>query len=182
MEYRDIIEYCYRGDGEEKLNKAAVLVSSYGSGLSKDTKIQEQLLHVKDVLYRLEIHMASIEMGSICSTCAKIPGGGCCSAYMGNENNDVLQLVMNLLAGVDVRMIANNEEECCFLAKTGCILAYKPIFCLNYLCGKIRKKASKTQLRLLEKKTAELLNAQLQLEQSIMFFLQTQEMVEEVYC
>ena len=174
MKYREIISSCFCGDGGEKLKKAEALAAMHGTVLSRDREIQKQLSVVKDAVSTLETHMGAMEMGRTCTACAKAPEGGCCSAYMGHENNDVLQLLMNILAGVDVRLVRSDGEECCFLAGTGCILIVKPIFCLNYLCGHIQREASEKQLRLLEEKTAELLTAQGQLEQLLILFLQLQ--------
>lgn len=101
-----------------------------------------------------------------------MPDGGCCSAYMGHENNDVLQLLMNLLAGVDVRIVRTDGVECCFLAESGCLLPFKPIFCLNYLCERIQKESTKADLKVLEQKTGYLLGQQVLLEQKIISYLQ----------
>jgi hypothetical protein len=82
---------------------------------------------------------------------------------------------MNILAGVDVRIVCDDGTECCFLAETGCILLFKPIFCLNYLCGHIQKESKETELGLLEQRTGTLLSAQGQLEQLFICFLQFQD-------
>ncbi|HIQ37420.1 MAG TPA: hypothetical protein EYH36_05425 [Desulfocapsa sulfexigens] len=180
MDYKEIISSCYCGDGGEKLKKAEALVKAFGRGLSLDAGIQKQLLVVQDAVLALDTHMTAMEMGKTCTTCAATSKGGCCSAYMGHENNDALLLLMNLLAGVDVKLVRDDAIECCFLAETGCILLFKPIFCLNYLCSRIQTESSEKQLSLLEQKSGALLTAQGQLEQSIIVFLQSQgEMLEE---
>jgi hypothetical protein len=92
---------------------------------------------------------------------------------MGNENTDALLLLMNILAGIEVRRVCDNGVECCFLGQRGCILLFKPIFCLNYLCHRIQKESDEEQLKNLEKKTGELLTAQSTLEQSLIRFLQS---------
>jgi len=175
MEYKEIISSCYCGDGADKLQQAKKLLQAYGDKLSQDTKIKEQLALVRGAVLLLDSHMTAMDMGKTCSACAARPDGGCCSAYMGHENNDALLLLMNILAGVDVRIVREDEIECCFLAETGCILLFKPIFCLNYLCRHIQKESKMKQLALLEQKTAALLTAQSRLEQLIVSFLQSQE-------
>jgi len=175
MDYKEIISSCYCGDGGEKLKKAETLISTYGTGLlTKEEAIQKQLAIVNDSVLALDIQMTAMELGKTCTACAAAPEGGCCSAYMGHENNDALLLMMNILAGVDVRLVRADEVECCFLAETGCILLFKPIFCLNYLCSRIQKGSSEKQLRLLKLKTGALLTAQGQLELLIIGFLQSQ--------
>lgn len=175
MEYKEIISSCYSGNGSEKLQKAEALFQAYGAKLSQEKQIQEQLAVLQDAVSSLDAHMSAMEMGKTCTACAVKPKGGCCSAYMGHENNDVLQLLMNIQAEVDVRLVCDNGIECCFLAENGCVLLFKPIFCLNYLCGHIQKQSSTEQLRSLEQKTGTLLTAQGQLEQLLISFLQSQD-------
>lgn len=175
MDYKKIIATCYCGNGADKLDKARSLLKSYGDLLSGEARIKEQLTVARAAVSLLDTHMTAMGMGKTCTACAARPGGGCCSAYMGHENNDALLLLMNILTGVDVRIVREDEIECCFLAETGCILLFKPIFCLNYLCGHIQEGSNETELRLLEQKTGVLLSAQGQLEQLIIGFLQSQD-------
>lgn len=172
MDYRDIVSSCYCGDGSIKLKKAESFAEEYGTGMSKHAGIMAQLRVVKGAVTSLDAHMTAMEMGKSCSQCAAKPDGGCCSAYMGNENNDALQLLMNILAGVTVKQVCDNGVECCFLGKRGCILLFKPIFCLNYLCPQIQKESTTEELQDLEQKTATLLGAQSDLEQQLIRFLQ----------
>ena len=172
MKYQEIISSCYCGDGAKKLEKARMLQEIYGEPLAQQKAIQEQLEVLRDAVLSLDTQMAAMDMGKTCSQCAATPKGGCCSAYMGNENNDALLLLMNILAGVDVRLIGDNGDECCFLAKRGCVLLFKPIFCLNYLCGRIQKESSRDDLTRLEQKSGALLTAQGNLEQFLIRFLQ----------
>jgi len=175
MQYKEIISSCYGGNGSEKLKKAEDLFKAYGGKLLQETQIQDQLAVLRNAVSVLDAHMTTMEMGKTCTACAATSKGGCCSAYMGHENNDVLQLLMNILAGVDVKLVCGNEIECCFLAETGCILAFKPIFCLNYLCWRIQEESDEEQLGLLEQKTGTLLTDQGKFEQLIISFLQSQD-------
>jgi hypothetical protein len=125
MEYREIINSCYCGDGGEKLRRAEALALEFGNALSLDERIKEQLVIVKDAVLALDTHMVAMEMGKTCTVCAAKPEGGCCSAYMGHENNDALLLLMNLLADVHVKLVRDDDIECCFLAETGCIVCFR---------------------------------------------------------
>ena len=171
MEYREIISSCYCGDGPEKLEKARTLAREYGKELLRQAEITSRLARVRAAVVSLDTHMAAMEMGKSCTRCAATSNGGCCSAYMGHENTDALQLLMNILAGVEVKLVRNDEVECCFLGANGCILLYKPIFCLNYLCGRIQKESGAEDLKILEQKTGALLGAQVGLEQLLIRFL-----------
>ena len=172
MDYLDIVGSCYGGDGLVKLEKAERLAAEYGKAMVEQEDIKAQLAILKGAVRSLDACMGAMDMGKTCSRCAATPDGGCCSAYMGHENNDALQLLMNILAGVPVRQVCDNGEECCFLGEEGCILLFKPIFCLNYLCPQIRETSSTEALRDLEQKTATLLGAQSELEQQLIRFLQ----------
>ena len=171
MTYQEIIKTCFSGDGADKLKKSEELAKEFGGPLLAEKSIQEQLEKVKAAVEDLDAHMGAMDMGKTCSCCAATPKGGCCSAYMGHENNDALQLLMNLLAGVDVKLVRDDGVECCFLAPSGCILLFKPVFCLNYLCTRIREDSGENELSLLEQKTGSLLTAQSILEQRIIDFL-----------
>lgn len=173
MKYHDIIALAYRGNGPEKLVKAEELFRDYGKHLLARNEIVDSLAAMRDAVTSLDQHMSAMNMGRNCSVCAARPDGGCCSAYMGHENNDVLQLLMNLLANVDVRILRSDGVECCFLADRGCILLFKPIFCLNYLCERIQKESTSSDLKMLEEKTGYLLGQQVALEKEIISCLQT---------
>ena len=152
MEYHDIIALAYCGNGPEKLAKAEKLFREYGKFLLAQKEIAESIAALRAAVTSLDLHMTAMDMGKNCSVCAAMPDGGCCSAYMGHENNDVLQVLMNLLAGVNVRIVRPDGVECCFLADRGCILLFKPIFCLNYLCERIQKESTTADLKVLEEK------------------------------
>lgn len=174
MNYQEIISTCYCGNGSHKLEKANHLAEKYRELLLQQEKILKQLEITKLKVLSLDAHMSAMDMGKACSHCAATPNGGCCSAYMGDENNDALLLLMNSLAGIDVKVVCENGVECCFLGDRGCILLFKPIFCLNYLCHRIQNESDAYDLKQLEQKTGALLTAQSDLEQQLIRFLQSQ--------
>lgn len=172
MKYQDIISFSYCGNGPEKLAKAEELMQEFGRDLLGESEITSAVEALQETVSSLDKHMTAMDMGKNCSVCAATPQGGCCSAYMGHENNDALQLLMNMLAGVEVKLVRCDDFECCFLEETGCVLLFKPIFCLNYLCERIRQDSRKQDLKLLEEMTASQLGAQVELEGLIISSLQ----------
>jgi len=83
----------------------------------------------------------------------------------------VLQLLMNMLAGVEVSIQQEEMVECCFLGVAGCILTMKPMFCLNYNCSHIKGKEEGASLHLLlEQRTCDLLRKQAVLEEILLEF------------
>ena len=165
----EIYTLFYSGDVSVKLATAHDLYASYGQTLALRPEIIEQLAAVENSERALQAQMGAMAMGVTCRQCASGPGGGCCSGYMAAEN-DVLQLLMNLLAGVQVAIQQDDGIECCFLGATGCVLSYKPMFCLNYICGHIKEDGEPATLLLLEQRTGSLLRKQADMEQLLLDF------------
>ena len=116
-------------------------------------------------------HMATMNLGSLCISCSAKPNGGCCSLYMAGET-DAVQMLMNLLADIDVRPVRDDARECCFLGEAGCIFLFKPMFCLNYNCSHIHHSALPDQMRELERLTGIVLTKQYQVEQLLLTRIQ----------
>ena len=137
---------------EEKVAAARLLCSRWGDGLRADSKTVQALHDLGNRAEAVAAHMTAMGLGAFCGLCASRQGGGCCSLFMAGET-DPLQLLMNLLAGVDIRLLPHDDDSCTFLAGEGCQFLFKPMFCLNYLCHNIRHYADPCQLRQLERLT-----------------------------
>jgi hypothetical protein len=112
-------------------------------------------------------HMAEMNLGALCIRCSAQPSGGCCSLYMAGET-DGLQMLMNLLAGIDVQAVRNDGSECIFLGHSGCVFLFKPMFCLNYICSHIHQAASSAQMEELQRLTGVLLAKHFEVEQYLL--------------
>lgn len=165
----EIYALFYSGDVVVKLAAARDLHARYGHALALRPDIMSQLAALAASEHALQAQMGAMGMGNSCTQCAVRPGGGCCSRYMAAEN-DVLQLLMNMLAGVQVTIQQDGPVECCFLGVAGCILVMKPMFCLNYNCSHIKGKEDGPALILLEQRTGELLRKQAVLEDLLIDF------------
>lgn len=159
----DLHALFYTGTVDKKLALASTLYGEHGRELLQSTEVVEQLTLLRRKERALQEQMQAMAMGQTCTLCATRAGGGCCSRYMAGEN-DVLQLLMNLLADVPVALQRDDDNECCFLGERGCILLLKPLFCLNYNCSHIKEKAGCTTLQLLEQRAGSLLSQQTELE------------------
>ncbi len=137
---------------EEKVAAARLLCSRWGDGLRADGETVQALHDLGNRAEAVAAHMKAMGLGAFCCDCASRQGGGCCSAFMAGET-DQLQLLMNLLAGVDIRLLPHDDDSCTFLTGEGCQFLFKPMFCLNYLCHNIRHAADPRQLRYLERLT-----------------------------
>ena len=154
----------YGADVDRKIALCHILYESPGMQLKPyDPEYQSlaRLVVLADMLRKV---MATMQIFSLCRLCGSQPRGGCCSAEMANEN-DALLLLMNLLAGQEVAVQRDDGFECCFLGAAGCALLFKPMFCLNYNCAKIKAGADPFEMKRLEQATAALLQEQFVLEQ-----------------
>jgi hypothetical protein len=154
---------------EEKIDRARSLLKIYHAALladkQTDTFLSELVLRAR----LLSALMVEFVIPPICVRCGSGPGGGCCSPEMGNDCDSLLVL-MNLLAGRDVAVQRRDGIECFFLGPAGCILLFKPFFCLNYNCRKIKNGLAKDSMSAVEMHTGRLLFQQYLLEQHMRDF------------
>ncbi|TKB05933.1 hypothetical protein [Desulforhopalus sp. IMCC35007] len=95
---------------------------------------------------------------------------------------DSLQILINLMAGVNVIPVNHNPAECCYLdTAAGCIFTFKPMFCLNYNCQSIKGQLKRAGEQQLEKLTAMLLGSQYELEMLLFRFLNTDESCQKIF-
>ncbi|MDD3814182.1 MAG: hypothetical protein PHZ02_06000 [Desulfocapsaceae bacterium] len=165
----EVYSLFYSGDVVVKLAVAQDLYSRYGKELALRPDIMSQLAMMQVSERALQSQMTVMGMGKTCTQCAGRQGGGCCSRFMAGEN-DALQLLMNLLAGIQVSIQRDDLIECCFLGVAGCVLVMKPMFCLNYNCSHITGKEEPAVLLLLEQQAGDLLRKQAVLEGLLLDF------------
>lgn len=109
--------------------------------------------------------MESININELCYDCERQPSGECCSNIMADKTDGIL-LLINLIQEVDMKIQRDDDIECCYLGKDGCILIVKPLFCLNYNCQKIVQHNSIGSLTLLDKAVGEVLRKQVEIEET----------------
>jgi hypothetical protein len=126
----------YFADCKEKIALANKIYRTLGEDLFSD-RIQQSLQLLKYLEQNLAVQMKRVDFAHFCSRCAVKSGGGCCSLYMADEN-EALQLLMNVMAGVAIDTCRDDGIECYFLAEKGCSLLFKPMFCLNYDCAAVK--------------------------------------------
>lgn len=163
----DFLQRLYSSSVSERLKTAQRLFDQF-SGQLKNNKALTDGLEQLDLLAReLSAHMNAMDMGRQCVLCASEEGGGCCSLYMAGET-DTVQILMNLLVGIDVKKVRDDGFECCFLGSEGCLFSFKPMFCLNYNCTRIKENCDKTVMQELERLSGKLLRQQYHVEQMIL--------------
>lgn len=159
----------YTGDVGDKLLTAHELFRLYGRELASEADIAALLPVLERRQKGVVRQMGAMEMGSLCTACAKGADGGCCSMSFAAET-DVVQLLLNLLAGVEIVRVEDSGADCCYLGERGCLFPYKPMFCLNYLCMNITFSSSGEELGRLEAQTAKLFAVQQLLEEKLINF------------
>jgi len=156
----------YGGSIGARLSVAQSLYLELASELAVHETFPRMLAQAVVLEKELARTMAGLDLGALCAVCGTKAGGGCCSSFMAGEN-DVVQLLLNLLAGAPVAAL-REDDECCFLGKRGCLLLFKPMFCLNYNCQQIRQGAGPERMRRLDQATGKLLQQQYALEQLLL--------------
>ena len=164
------IHRLFHSDFKTKLRTAHQLHQQNGEALLALPLVRQGLATLEHQAQLLQEQMASLNLASLCSNCALKSGGGCCSLYMTDENDAVL-LLINLLAGYPVAIQKDDGFECYLLGPRGCILRFKPIFCLNYNCHAIKIHTDAAILSSYLAASAQLLQSQWQMETLILTFL-----------
>ncbi len=155
------------GSVQEKLVYAGELYKKYGETLLDHLSLCSELCLLDEYGRQLQAQMLTMKMGEQCIRCASRQRGGCCSDYMAGET-DGIQLLINMLLGIEPRRNSESQTECCYLQEKGCIFMIKPMFCLNYLCQNIRETATQEDLDTLQKLTGKLLSKQYEIEKMVL--------------
>jgi hypothetical protein len=157
------METLYSGHPADKLAMARALMTKLAQRVSASPAFTEELTSLRRHSAALDDHMLTMALGRLCSQCADRPNGGCCSALMA-DNTDAVQILINLLLGVDIAPQPASNENCCFLGPQGCLFPIKPIFCLNYNCSHILADAEPEHLATLYQRAAAVLSQQTRIE------------------
>lgn len=167
LEKHQLTSVIYGGKVSSRLHFAQQLFRQYGQQLHNNQIVADALQALCDCQTELVRHMAGMGMTSHCLQCVAANGGGCCSHFMAGET-DGLQLLMNILVGVDVKRVRDDNSECRYLGEHGCIFRFKPMFCLNYNCQRILTSSTASSIRQLEQQTGKLLGRQYAMEQLLL--------------
>lgn len=128
-------------------------------------KIEYFLKELKEYVIKTEEERISIGMASICASCAKssIP---CCGSGIEIKYSPEL-LTINLLYGQKFPEKPEIDNMCFFLTERGCGLFARDVFCMNFICEKIRKKLTPDKLRKLRDLEGKQLELQFRIEELI---------------
>lgn len=107
-------------------------------------KLMEKLNHY---IIRADQERTNIGMSEICAKCG-IEGKSCCGSEIELKYSAEL-LLINLLYGVKLPDKPHFSDKCYFLTSTGCCLFARDVFCINFICDKIKKLLSPDKLKTL---------------------------------
>ena len=156
----------YGGSIHARLGVAQILYADLALELGGCVAFAPMLAQALILEKELAQTMGALDLGGLCTVCGAKDGGGCCSSFMAGEN-DAVQLLINLLAGVAVAAL-REDAECCFLGARGCLLRFKPMFCLNYNCRQIQQNAGPARMQRLDQAVGLLLQQQYGMEQLLL--------------
>lgn len=165
-----LIQKLYHSDFKSTLLLAQQLHRQDGEALLGLPLIRQGLDGMEQKAGMLQDQMAGMDLAPLCTQCSLKSGGGCCSLFMADENDAVL-LLINLLAGYPVAIQKDDGHECYLLGPLGCILRFKPMFCLNYNCQAIKMRTAAALLSSYLAMSAQLLQSQWQVESLILAYL-----------
>lgn len=135
----------------------------------REQKLSEKVIplinHLRDVLSSLKRESTEIGMVSICAKCAE-EGKCCCGSEIEYKYSPQL-LAINLLLQVSIPKKPEIEGMCYFLTSKGCCLLARDVFCLNYICERIRDRLTPEMLTRLRELEGEALRLQFELEKSL---------------
>ena len=165
------LDRLYPGDCQAAWPLAQQLMAEEGPRLASTGLLQE-VSRLVSLAEELESRMS--EPNRVCAACGARPDGGCCSQAIADEADAIL-LLLNLIAGLKLdKPPAGTSLACPFLGQDGCRLLFKPIFCLNYDCARLKGGCDPEQFARYQRQRALLLQGQWRLECLLLDHLRTQ--------
>jgi hypothetical protein len=117
--------------------------------LSLDESIGSMLEDLSQKISKVRSILRESGMAEICKLCDEKEGGSCCGKGIESYYDEPL-LLLNCLLGVNIQAERLNEESCLFLGPTGCRLLARHSLCVNYMCEKLLKRYTTSELMALK--------------------------------
>lgn len=151
-------------DIKSKINiaqKKLIKLEKFG----KKDEIESLIDSLRKIILDTENERAKIGMTEICSKCGEqsIP---CCGSGIENKYSPEL-LLINIMMGANLLNDNTQSDRCYFLGMKGCILLARDVFCINYICEKIRDRLQPIKLKELREMEGKQLILQFQLEEKL---------------
>ncbi len=123
------------------------------------------LAELKNYILEAEIERQRTGMSAICAKCGQ-ESKSCCGSGIELKYSPQL-LLINILFGVKMPSKHEFPDKCYFIKPDGCCLFARDIFCINFICDKIKGKISPKQLKKLRELEGKQLHIQFILEEKL---------------
>ncbi len=120
----------------KKIIQAFILKEKIETVLLKTKEFSELLHKLKTSIQTNNGIRNSIGLSKICSICGSHKKD-CCGRGVELRYSAEL-LALNILFGITIPPERRFPDSCYFLSENGCILFVRDIFCINFLCDKVR--------------------------------------------
>ncbi len=131
---------------EEKVAWADDRFRRDGDRLRGDPVLAGLLTRFETAAEASGLRMREAGVEAFCRDCERLEGGSCCGKGIEDRYSTVL-LLINRLLGRPLPRGRLDPAGCFFLGPTGCVLAARHVICINYLCGRITRSLSPTNLK-----------------------------------
>jgi hypothetical protein len=149
----------------EIIIKAAELKEHISDNLFKEDEFAHMINELKGLISSTRRERYESGMAEICADCGT-SGKDCCGKGIEFKYSKEL-LIINMLMGAEIPSKRLSENSCYFLTEKGCSLLARHVFCINFLCQKIRDKISSERLKRLQELEGRELELSFRLEEFI---------------
>ncbi len=133
-----------------KLRWAKRLYDSIGKQLLSDTHVSNLLKKYKECIYKTWEAMQKAGVVRECTRCALQDGGSCCGSGIENKF-DVINLLINLLYGVNIPEKPFDPTGCWFLGENGCLIFARHVICVNFMCKRLYSVLNEEDIKKVQK-------------------------------
>lgn len=127
------------------------------------SEIKTLLNLLKSYIIVVEQERHTSRMADICAKCA-LESKPCCGSEIELKYSPEL-LTINLLLGIKLPEKGEIDGMCFFLTEKGCCLFVRDVFCINFICDRIKSEIPSEKIRKLKELEGLQLNLQFHLEE-----------------
>lgn len=131
-------------------------------------EMEKLLTDLKYFINEADTERALVGMTEICKECGQ-KDKACCGKGIEFKYSPEL-LLINFLYGVEIPEHAEHKEMCYFLKDDGCSLFARDVFCINFICEKIKENIPTEKLKRLRELEGKQINLQFRIEQMLKNF------------
>ena len=133
---------------QKKITETMELRETFKKKVLRDTVFLNYLSELKFALEATGAERASSGVSSLCRQCG-LSRTDCCGKGVELRYSEWL-LLINLFLGVEIINKAPINDSCYFLSEGGCILKARHVFCVNFVCKKIKDSIPPERLKRLQ--------------------------------